>query len=422
MSTEGSVPEGGSEMKNSCIYFLFILSFGSAELLQAQWVQASVGCGGPVSCFATSGANLFAGIYSNSDTNGVYLTTNNGASWVPAGNGLTNHYVRSLVSSGGNVLAGTYGGGTFLSSNNGSSWTNSGLRGWSVTSFALLGSNLFAGTDYGGAVFSTNNGATWSYPANNGLSGAAICLAVSGTNLFAGGVGIFISTNNAASWSAVNNGLTDLAVECMAVSGTDLFVGTQDSGVYRSTDNGASWTSANKGLPSAPVTSLAVSGTNIFAGTMPGGIFLSTDSGISWRAVNTGLPFVATGITCIAVVQANLFAASVADGVWRRSISDILTAINENRPAVPAKFDLMQNYPNPFNPTTVIAYQLPTSSFVTLTIFDVLGRKVRTLVNERQDDGNHAVQLDASKLPSGVYFYRLHAGTFTETKKLTVLK
>jgi hypothetical protein len=89
---------------------------------------------------------------------------------------------------------------------------------------------------------------------------------------------------------------------------------------------------------------------------------------------------------------------------------------------VPRTFNLFQNFPNPFNPSTIISYQIPTSVFVTLKVFDVLGREVETLVNERQSAGNHSVQFDASKLPSGVYFYKLQTGNYSATKKLLLLE
>jgi hypothetical protein len=85
-------------------------------------------------------------------------------------------------------------------------------------------------------------------------------------------------------------------------------------------------------------------------------------------------------------------------------------------------FALGQNYPNPFNPSTVISYQLPVSAHVMLKVFDIMGRDVRTLVDERKNAGTHAVTLDASGLPSGVYFYRLQAGSFVQSKKLMLLK
>lgn len=88
----------------------------------------------------------------------------------------------------------------------------------------------------------------------------------------------------------------------------------------------------------------------------------------------------------------------------------------------PDKFSLLQNYPDPFNPSTVIGYQLLTNSFVTLEVYDMLGREVKILVNERQTSGYHSVTFNAGSLPSGVYFYRLQDGTFSSTKKLLLLK
>jgi N-acetylneuraminic acid mutarotase len=88
----------------------------------------------------------------------------------------------------------------------------------------------------------------------------------------------------------------------------------------------------------------------------------------------------------------------------------------------PRNFMLEQNYPNPFNPTTVIRYQLPASVSVTLTVYDLLGREVTTLVNERMNGGIHEVTFDGSGLSSGVYFYRLSAGDFLQTKRLMILK
>jgi hypothetical protein len=98
------------------------------------------------------------------------------------------------------------------------------------------------------------------------------------------------------------------------------------------------------------------------------------------------------------------------------------TDIAELRSDIPTEFALEQNYPNPFNPVTEIRFEVPVSSFVMLTVYDVLGREVATLVNGMQDAGNKSVSWDASNYPSGMYFYRMNAGTFTETRKLILLK
>jgi hypothetical protein len=101
----------------------------------------------------------------------------------------------------------------------------------------------------------------------------------------------------------------------------------------------------------------------------------------------------------------------------------VVTAIErQNDAAIPVAYQLSQNYPNPFNPSTIIQYNLPNPGIVSLKIFDVLGREVITLVNEEQKAGVYKVSFDASKLSSGVYFYRIQSGSFVSTKKMMLLK
>ncbi len=88
----------------------------------------------------------------------------------------------------------------------------------------------------------------------------------------------------------------------------------------------------------------------------------------------------------------------------------------------PTEFVLNQNYPNPFNPTTIINYSIPKASFISIKVYDVLGREIETLVNDEKPSGNYKIEFNGSKLTSGIYFYRMQAGDFVETKKLTVLK
>jgi hypothetical protein len=86
------------------------------------------------------------------------------------------------------------------------------------------------------------------------------------------------------------------------------------------------------------------------------------------------------------------------------------------------RFVLEQNYPNPFNPSTVVSYQLPVASNVKLAIYDLLGREVAILVNERKMPGTYEVKFDGSNLASGVYFYRLQTGDFMQTRKLLLIR
>jgi hypothetical protein len=101
--------------------------------------------------------------------------------------------------------------------------------------------------------------------------------------------------------------------------------------------------------------------------------------------------------------------------------SFILTAIVQNTEAA-NEFSLGQNYPNPFNPGTMIKFDIPKSALVKLTIYDVLGKEVAVLVNENLTAGSYSAELNASNLPSGVYFYKLSAGDYTATKKMVLIK
>jgi hypothetical protein len=118
----------------------------------------------------------------------------------------------------------------------------------------------------------------------------------------------------------------------------------------------------------------------------------------------------------------NLFAGTGGGGVWRRPLSELVTGLEDKPKQTRRNFALEQNYPNPFNPSTVISYYLTTGATVTLKVYDILGRELQTLVNERQSIGNHSVRFNATNLPSGVYLYRLEAGAYHDTKKLLLLK
>lgn len=98
------------------------------------------------------------------------------------------------------------------------------------------------------------------------------------------------------------------------------------------------------------------------------------------------------------------------------------TGVSTINPNIPATFELQQNYPNPFNPATIIHYQLSADVFVTLKVYDVLGREIRQLVHERQKAGSYSVTFNGDNVPSGIYFYSLQAGTYSNTKKLVLLK
>jgi hypothetical protein len=120
------------------------------------------------------------------------------------------------------------------------------------------------------------------------------------------------------------------------------------------------------------------------------------------------------------------------------SIKKFLVDVNDENEQYPKKFSLSQNYPNPFNPTTTISYSIPEVNaspataggatlqsvdlLVQLKVYNILGREVATLVNQRQAPGNYSVQFNANNLPSGIYFYRLQVGVFSQTRKMVLMK
>ena len=99
-----------------------------------------------------------------------------------------------------------------------------------------------------------------------------------------------------------------------------------------------------------------------------------------------------------------------------------LIDVKENKQTTPYKFDLYQNYPNPFNPNTVIRYQLSVTSHINLKVYNILGKEIRTLVDELQRAGEHTINFNGSGLSSSVYFYRLTAGHFVIQKSMLLLK
>jgi len=118
---------------------------------------------------------------------------------------------------------------------------------------------------------------------------------------------------------------------------------------------------------------------------------------------------------------------AVIGGVLYGDTTNIITSVeNNSRNILPSTIELRQNYPNPFNPTTTINYQLPEADFVSLKVYDILGKEVAVLVNEHKNPGHYSVTFDASSvsggLPSGVYIYKLQAGEFSSVKKMLLTK
>jgi hypothetical protein len=100
----------------------------------------------------------------------------------------------------------------------------------------------------------------------------------------------------------------------------------------------------------------------------------------------------------------------------------IVVSVADKNSSLPTEYSISQNYPNPFNPSTTIQFALPQSSPVKITVFDALGREVKTVLNEQREAGFHHVSFDASRLGSGMYFYTITAGSYSQTRRMVLLK
>jgi len=398
------------------------------------------------------GINLYAG----TEGSGIFLSSNNGSLWNEANTGLTNLTVQSLSKLGTGIFAGT-NRGIYISTNNGDYWSLSGLSTYNIYSFATIGTDIFAAADgYQAVVKSTNNGVNW---VTTGQTATAYSLAVKGTYLFAGlhnspFGGVRYTTNSGGNWTDVSNGLygsyaTSMAVignylfaiaqglyvtsnngsnwitltgsppnaACLSVNGNYLYMGT-GNGVYYTTNYGSNWTAA--GLTGKSINSLYSDGSNLFAGASSSGVYLSTDNGMNWSEKNQGfvnIPYVMSFL----VDNGYVYAGTKNHSVWRRSLSEII-GINNISTEIPAIYSLSQNYPNPFNPTTKIKFDVTKFSNVKIVVYDISGREVKTLVNERLHPGTYETTFNGSNLTSGVYFYRMITDGFSETKKMLLIK
>lgn len=366
-------------------------------------------------------------VYVGPSAKGIYKSTNGGDTWVRVRTGLDsllqNIWTLS-ISPQGHIFAWDMNRGASRSTDNGNSWAPiADLANVPVNAFAFKSDGYaFAGGQ--GIYRSSDGGEHWTGASNGlvlfGTSVYSFAVELNG-DVFAGTLGgVFRSTNNGDNWTSLNSGFAKWVLALALKPTTNsLFAACGSDGLFRSTDNGLNWQRLTNGLDSASVGCLAVSSDgNICAGTVGEGVFVSTDNGQSWAQWVDGLS--STDITALAINSSGyLFAGTSGRGVF--SSTSRVTSV-PGKTVLPSSFVLQQNYPNPFNPSTMIGYEVPTKSLVALRIYDVLGRVVATLVDEFMQPGTYEARFDGRFLPSGVYFYRLQAGSYSATKKLLLLK
>jgi len=411
---------------------------------------------------AVLGTNVFAGV----ENFGVYRSIDAGANWTPANSGIATSRISTIAITGTTLIAGTPADGAYSSADSGANWTpaNAGLTDGHINALTPGGANVFIGTRHGVSL-STNKGATW-VSVNAGLTDTMIyALTILGSNLYAGTVnGVWrgslsqlagVSLQVRSNWNMVSVpvDVPDTSISTLfpsAISSAYAYAGTYTTNTELTSGVGY-WMKfpADESVPlfgmPIPLDSITVSaGWNLIGSIStpvsaaqvtsdPGGMVTSQFFGYEgayvssdtiqpgrayWvKADQSGTLVLAppTGIAGttrpIRIVPTEEAPPAMPDGDRRDSESP-----------VPDHFVLDQNYPNPFNPTTNIHFSIPKTHFTTLRVFDVLGRVVATLVDELKPAGTYEITFDAGGLSSGVYYYSLRAGAFSETKKLVLFK
>ena len=361
-----------------------------------------------------------------------FRSTDYGLNWNKVVNGHPTEYVNSLYASNtGIVYSACEGGPVYRSTDYGLNWNriNTGLgnlSAYSVTVNSLgyiyigsSGTGVYRSSDDGSSWQNTNTGFQFTDVYINSLLTADSDVLIAGI----GNDGLYRSTDNGNNWTQVYTYQPVLYVGRNSIN-NNIFA-CLTNGVLKSTDNGLTWNYFNNGLTFTYVNGIAFNSLNeTFGATYGGGVFRSTDGGNFWTAQNSGLN--PTNIWSLATTSNGyLFAGSSTDGIYRTQYS---TTSVESENLESNSFSLSQNYPNPFNPSTTIKFTIPSVgtrlalSAVTLKIYDVLGNEVATLVDEYKPAGSYELNWNVANLPSGVYFYRLTAGSFTETKKLILMR
>jgi len=369
-----------------------------------------------------NGNTLFVG----TDSSGIYYSTNEGSIWYPAKNELNNNYITSLIKHGSNIFAGTVDSGVYKSSNNGQNWNrvNSGLGSYFIKSFLSEDTSLFAGT-VSGIYKTTNNGTNWIY---YGLSAIPINAMIINNNNFLAGTdnGIQITTNNGINWTS--GILTGKSVKGFYIFNNRIYSGT-NNGVYSSSNNGLNW--YQNGLDTCSINSFT-NFSDTLACSSSNGIYVTTNGGTNWiwlgpRYEGETKPILAyNGNIYTGGIKGYIGGDILTGCIWKR-VASTLSGIRNISNEVVSNYCLFQNYPNPFNPVTKIKFDIKKEyrsqeSEVKLSIYDILGRKIEDLVNEKLQPGTYEVTFDGSNLPSGVYFYQLRVGTYLETKKMLLIK
>ncbi len=235
------------------------------------------------------------------------------------------------------------------------------------------------------------------------------------------------TTNGGLNWRSLNlnASLSDI---CFAFS-IGFAVGSGNNGglILKTSDNGGSWTAVAFSPAAGYLVGVTISSNSIIYTVDYNGILVkSTNGGTNWNVYNSNLHF----ITNICFVNESTgFLINGEGKIFKTTTGGVPIGIKPISNDIPLLYSLHQNYPNPFNPLTIIKFDVPYSSHsfregsgVRLVIYDVLGKEVDVRVNEELKPGSYQVQWDATGFSSGVYYYKLISGDYSQTRKMVLIK
>jgi photosystem II stability/assembly factor-like uncharacterized protein len=295
---------------------------------------------------------------------------------------------------------------------------------------------------YAGGIYmykSTNGGADWSGALVSFGAGKALSIAVSSTSTDTAYVGVLpVGTSVAAVYRTVNGGVnwTDVSngsipnryptrINVNPYNSKEVYVsfgGFGTAHILKSTNAGNSWQNITGNLPDIPTHSVCIDPVynNIYVGNDLG-VYVTTNGGTNWYEYRTGMPYAIVNDITIVNLSRKLRIATHGNGIWERKLISSPVVIQNQITKTPTEYKLYQNYPNPFNPVTNIRYAIPKSGFISLKVYDILGKEVGLYINEFQQAGEYNIYFDGSRLASGMYIYRLSSGGKTLAVKKMIL-
>jgi len=382
-------------------------------------VNNGINAANTVSINLDNEGNLWAACWSN----GLYKSTDKGLTWSLKNNGFTNSYLMSVISDTTDILIASTEDGTFRSSDKGENW---GLLNSSFYYYFYKDKlNRIYGLSYGAGLYrTTDQGNNWTRLDNGFINGYVFGFAIdSSNNIYTGTYGgaIYKSTDDGTSWTNVyQSSNSSSGISCIAIAPNgNVFAANIDEGILRSTDNGLNWklVKSDNGFPTTYPVNVNKKGV-VFAGGVNSKFYSSTNNGDTWVDITDNLAL--TEVRDIKFDKDDKIYLATDESVWTSS-PDSSVSVKDNSPII-QQYSLSQNFPNPFNPTTTIKYSIKDPGFVKLEVYDILGRKVETLVNEEKVEGDYEANFNGRNLSSGVYIYRLTSGTFSQVKKMQLIK